>query len=245
MGSGVHFDGRLHRSLGSSRGIGRPRLEGFEGFKHFPKMGLFHRMEESRLRGTHHHKDANLDTLMPHHKHGDRSFGARPHHSLLRKTARTEARPPEGIPGLVAGARHAVGSADPSPSLGASRPGPKSDWRHDCKHAFSRRTLIDRQKLAVRRREAPSCEDGAVAPARRVGAPGVGGTRATGPNLGPHLRGLSLSECHSWEMRMGIREGETPSEPRAGIGSHGGSPSRGSSGPFLRGAVLRVAGSTR
>jgi hypothetical protein len=42
----------------------------------------------------------------------------------------------------------------------------------------------------------------------------------------------------STEMGIGIREGEAPAEPLPSAGSPGGSPSRGISRPFLRGAVL-------
>jgi hypothetical protein len=42
------------------------------------------------------------------------------------------------------------------------------------------------------------------------------------------------------EADFSSRQGEAPSAPRLGAGSHGGSPSRTNSWPFLRGAVHRV-----
>ena len=48
-----------------------------------------------------------------------------------------------------------------------------------------------------------------------------------------------VAEYRSPEMGIGIGEGEAPSEPLLDLGSHGGSPSRGNSGSFLRDAVLR------
>ena len=85
--------------------------------------------------------------------------------------------------------------------------------------------------------------------------PGIGsGSRPRLEGCAPseprtHVRGhVGRARSQRWcsarslEMGIGIREGEPPCEPLPAIGSHGGSPSRGNSGPFLRGAGTKKAG---